>query len=277
MEFLKIVKNGILKKNEIIKTNNNNTYQLPTACTDDLTDFSERITKLSQVNKQMVAQRNPQNWIKLTIVIDESGSMAGTEEDVYQGLKELIEHHRSHNILLTIVGFGTAINTKYENVIISQASPILPNTNGLLTRLNDTIYQTSKIIETSYDPMTNLVVIISDGLDNGSEKKSEEIKQTMTKVQQNPNNRFYFLGEPDEDQSPQEVYTNAINLGFIPNNIAIFSRKNKGIKLNFDVINKMIDSWFQMGFIPENWKEPINNNYLLTTKQTEQKRIRLLP
>ncbi len=81
----------------------------------------------------------------------------------------------------------------------------------------------------------------------------------------NSNNHFYFLGEPNFSQKPEDVYEQARKLGFSDENISVFTRKGNGNKLNFAVISDMLEELIYYGKISDSWSKPIKEHYLALT------------
>lgn len=198
--------------------------------------------------------------IRLIIILDISGSMKGTEEDIYVGIKDLIAHHKNENILFNLIVFNGERKVLLDDVSIGNAN--MPKIMvGGSTNLNGSLYYTIK--NKCYEGV-NLVVALSDGEDNVDEIKANKVKELMKELN-NGFNHFYFLGEPDETQTPEEVYASACQLGFGEDNISIFTRAENGNRLNFMVVSKMLDDLLKYGNISKTWSEPIKEHYLALT------------
>ncbi|MDE6292252.1 MAG: hypothetical protein K2L98_01065, partial [Bacilli bacterium] len=198
--------------------------------------------------------------IRLIILLDISGSMRGTEEDIYLGLSDLIKKHHGDNILVSLIAFN---DDRYE--IISDAhideakvSKIDP-VGG--TDLNGTLYYALKEKCASG---TNLLVAISDGSDTENKISTDRVRKELNK-KKNDKNHYYFLGEPTLSQTPESVHANAKDLGFDDDHIAIFTREGNGNKLNFAVISQMLEDLIEYGRVSDLWSEPIKEHYLALT------------
>lgn len=257
-EKLQNVKNGILniiQAEKQVPANVNNSTNL--ANIDDRLDLllledSEPLMQMS-VNYMKKA-------IRLIIMLDVSGSMVGTEEDIFKGISKLVTHHKNDNILFNFVVFNSERYILLDDVHISNV--VIPNIEASGgTNLNGTLYHT---IQSKCNEGVNLVVTISDGADTYSEVSANEVKNLMKELS-NKHNHFYFLGEPTMDQTPEEVYHSAYQLGFDESDISIFTRKGNGNKLNFEVISKMLDELLKYGTISNEWSRPIKEHYLALT------------
>ena len=237
--------------------------QLPTISSNtSLADFDNSLDLLLEENGSLI--QRPIDYIKevvrLIIILDISASMRGTEEDIYFGLKELIAHHKNENILFNFVVFNEERAVLFDDTYIGHVNipEIMVSGN---TNLNGSLYQTikNKCVEG-----VNLVVTLSDGADNINMVSASSVKTLMEELNNGYNN-FYFLGEPNESQTPEEVYASACQLGFNEDNISVFTRKGNGNRLNFEVISKMLDELLKYGSISKTWSKPIKEHYLALT------------
>ena len=255
-EKLQSIKNSIFRLSQVQNQLLNISSNTNLATFDDSLDF------LLQEGGSLI--QRPIDYIKdvvrLLIILDISGSMIGTEEDIYFGLKELIAHHKSENILFNFVVFNRERTVLFDDVHIGNVKiPEIMVGGG--TNLNGTLYQT---INEKCKEGVNLVVTLSDGADNTNVVSASSVKALMQKLNTSDNN-FYFLGEPNEEQTPEEVYASARQLGFSEENISVFTRKGNGNRLNFKVISKMLDELLEYGSISKTWSEPIKEHYLALT------------
>lgn len=200
--------------------------------------------------------------IRLIIILDNSLSMDGTEEDIYNGVKALCEKHQNDNIILTWVVFNDEKQIIYKDAPISLVTAKMIGTMGN-TNLNGTLYEIIKMYG-DFDDTHNLFVIISDGSDNLRKVAPEQVANLMRRTSIELND-FYFLGEANDLTPEEAVIAQAKSLGFNRNNIEVFTREASGNKLNFDVISNMLDDLLKKGKIRPNWSEPIKEHYLSLT------------
>ncbi len=234
--------------------------------TGSLTTLDEFDTQLDSLLEEEEASLIDQpinitkELIRLIIVLDISTSMRGTENDIYLGIKDLIKHHKKDNILFNFVVFNDERCTLFDDVYIGNVEvPEIGMSGG--TNLNGSLYNT---INDKCDTGINLLVTISDGEDNVEEVSAATVKKAMADLK-NIHNHFYFLGEPNERQTPKKVYKEAQKLGFADENISVFTRLGNGNKLNFVVISKMLDDLIEYGKVSDEWSKPIKEHYLALT------------
>lgn len=203
--------------------------------------------------------------IRIIILLDISGSMRGTEDDIYLGLTDLINKHKEDNILINFIAFNDDRYELLSDVHISNAEVVKIDPLGG-TNLNGTLYYALK---EKCAAGTNLLVTISDGADTEDKVKTKVVRETLLSLNQ-ANNHCFFLGEPNEFQTPEDVHKRASDLGFSDERIAVFTREGNGNKLNFAVISKMLDDLIEYGEISASWAEPIKEHYLkLTDKRAK--------
>lgn len=199
-----------------------------------------------------------ENIINLIILLDISSSMNGTEEDIKEGLKHLINNHKNDTILFNLIVFDENRDVLIKDTYIKNVS--IPNISvGWNTNLNGSLYYS---LNEKCKGGFNFLVVISDGEDNVNEICASQVKSLMNKLKSSYNN-FYFLGEPNEFQTPEEVYNSAYSLGFEEDNISIFTRKKNGNRLNFEVVSDMLEDLLRNGSISKDWASPIKKHYLL--------------
>lgn len=254
-EKLELIKSKLIsvrnKNDSLCQCANTNLAKLD----DDLELLLEEQT--SPMDLEVSSLSNP---IHLIIILDISTSMKGTEQDIYSGLKELIIKHRHNNILFTMVLFNGEGHIAYDKSYIGNVEIPHFMMEGS-TNLNGTLYYT---LRNRCKSGTNLGVVISDGDDVVSEVSTSTVQKMMMEFN-NPHNYLYFLGEPNEEQTPEEVLSLASRLGFKESNVSIFTRKGNGNKINFEVISRMLDELLEYGTISENWSAPIKEHYLALT------------
>lgn len=261
IDKLKIIKEGIISGVPTKKSLPATTEKADLALLDAMD--TELDLLLEEEEKGTLAQTKTDkvgNVIRLTILLDISRSMLGTEEDIYLGLTDLIKKHKGDNILINFIAFNDGRYELLSDVPISEAkvSKIEPSGG---TNLNGTLYYALKEVCVAG---TNLLVAISDGEDTENRFSATNINKLL-QSRKNSKNHYYFLGEPNERQTPEDVQRIASDLGFDDNHIAVFTRKGNGNKLNFSVISKMLDDLIEYGKISDFWSQPIKEHYLALT------------
>jgi len=177
------------------------------------------------------------NFLQIVFVIDESGSMQGSNSDVIGGFNSFIERHRNEpdarvNVSLykfnqgSIRIFSNLPAIEVPNLTDADYSP-----NGF-TALYDAIGQalsdTDKFIESLPEterPTTIMMVIITDGEENASHHYSASaLKSAIETHEKLLNWKFIYLG------ADLNKFTDAEQLG-ISNTVA-FKKRNMNSKFD---------------------------------------------
>lgn len=147
------------------------------------------------------------NYLKIIFVIDESGSMQGTESDVIGGFNNFIEEQKSKpygKIDVTLYKFNNESSRVFNNLPLDEIRHLERRdyNPGGLTALYDTIgiaiSETEKHktnLKQRHRPDMILMVIITDGQENASrEYSSLTIKSLIEKNEKRENWQFIYLG-----------------------------------------------------------------------------------
>ena len=181
-----------------------------------------------------------ENYLKIIFVIDESGSMQGTESDVIGGFNNFIEQQKLHHqgkITFSLYKFNSYWSRILNDLPIEEIRPLTNGdyTPGGLTALYDTIGNAITDIENQtsytkreYKASMVMMVVITDGQENASrEYDSRKIKQMIQELEQSENWQFIYLGADLNNFADAEI------LG-LKNKV---SSKKKDMRKKFDVIS----------------------------------------
>lgn len=147
------------------------------------------------------------NYLKIIFVIDESGSMQGTESDVIGGFNSFIEKQKTKDfgkIDVTLYKFSNESSRIFNDLPLNEIRPlsIRDYNPGGLTALYDTIgiaiTQADRHInhlKQQYKPDMVMMVVITDGHENASrEYTSHSVKQLIQEHEKSENWQFIYLG-----------------------------------------------------------------------------------
>ena len=181
-----------------------------------------------------------ENYLKIIFVIDESGSMQGTESDVTGGFNNFIEQQKTEHqgkITVSLYKFNSTWSRILNDLPIEEIRPLTNGdyTPGGLTALYDTIGNAITDIENQtsytkreYKASMVMMVVITDGQENASrEYDSRKIKQMIQELEQSENWQFIYLGADLNNFADAEI------LG-LKNKV---SSKKKDMRKKFDVIS----------------------------------------
>lgn len=134
-----------------------------------------------------------QKWVNLTFIIDESGSMYGSQSDVVGGFKKTIDEQKANKdgkVTVSLYKFSSTATQVYLGKDINEIDGFEYTPHGN-TAMNDGIgkaiddvgawlYEKDKNGEEL--PGVNLVVVMTDGMENSSTEYS--LKQIQDKIKE---------------------------------------------------------------------------------------------
>lgn len=145
------------------------------------------------------------NFTHVCFIIDESGSMYSSSEDVKGGFKKIIEEQKANTVGTCAVSMYTFDNQVHSHYILQDVNEIsseLKYTPGGGTALHDAvgtaideIGRTLAIMPESERPSSNLIVIMTDGYENSSRRYSlSEIREKIKHQTDVYSWTFMYLG-----------------------------------------------------------------------------------
>ena len=146
----------------------------------------------------------------LIFILDRSGSMETCRDDTIGGFNAFIDSQKQFNGTLTLIQFDHEYQSVYTNKPIGEVEPLTRETfvpRGS-TALLDAVGRTLKEYQALSAPPT--VIILTDGLENASNKYTKaHIKDLITERQKN-GWEFVYLG------ANQDAFAEAGALGIPP-------------------------------------------------------------
>ncbi|NLK47738.1 MAG: VWA domain-containing protein [Bacteroidales bacterium] len=147
------------------------------------------------------------NYLKIIFVIDESGSMQGSERDVIGGFNNFVEKQKNENygkIDVSLYKFNDQVNCVINNQPASEVRKLTlkdynPNNfTALYDAVGKAIHETDKQIEfipEAERPNKVMMVIITDGEENASKEYSgAAIRSIISSHEKLMGWNFIFLG-----------------------------------------------------------------------------------
>ncbi len=146
------------------------------------------------------------NLTDITIILDRSGSMGFIKEATIKGFNSFLKEQQNaeSDANLTLVQFDHEYKMVYESININEAKKLTHKTfkprgaTALLDAIGVTINNTKnriKIIDKENRPSNVLIVIITDGEENSSNKFTrEKIFNKISKREKKDNWKFVFIG-----------------------------------------------------------------------------------
>ena len=146
------------------------------------------------------------NWINLVFVIDKSGSMYSSKEDVVGGFDKTIAEQKKDKdgkVTVSLFTFNEKVREEYLGIDINDITKFHYSPDGM-TAMNDGIGTAiDKVGEWLYEkdkndeelPGKTLVVVMTDGMENAS--KEYTLKQVQDKIKEQTEKyswEFIYMG-----------------------------------------------------------------------------------
>ena len=182
----------------------------------------------------------------ITIILDRSGSMEMIKRSTINGFNSFLKEQQNTDgeAKLTLVQFDHEYQVIYEAVNINDVKGLNTDTfiprgsTALLDAIGLTINNTKnriKLLEKSEKPDNVLVVIITDGQENTSNKYTrEKIFKKISKREKKDNWNFIFLG------SNQDAIAEGSKFGIQADKALSFANNDRGTKMAFMSVSKII-------------------------------------
>ena len=188
------------------------------------------------------------NSTDITIILDRSGSMEYIKDSTIKGFNSFIKEQQNSDgdAKLTLVQFDHDYQVLYEGIDIREVKKLTHKTfvprgsTALLDAIGTTINNTKnriKLTPQNYKPDNVLVVIITDGEENSSNKYSrEKIFKKISKRENKDNWKFVFIG------SNQDAIAVGSSFGINANRSLTFANDDDGAEMAFSSMSKQINN-----------------------------------
>ena len=181
------------------------------------------------------------NFIHVCFVVDSSGSMTSSIDDVKGGFKRIIEEQKANTkgeCAVSYFDFNSTVTEVYRGKDVKEINSELNYTPFGMTALMDgvgiaidTIGKWLNSMSEDEKPEQNMIVIITDGGENFSKEYSANRVREMIKHQQDKYSwNFVYLG------ADLNNVKDAIDLGIVTRGVTTKSTLGK----SYDIINSSI-------------------------------------
>ena len=187
-----------------------------------------------------------ENFIHVCFVIDESGSMSGTESDIIGGFKKVIDEQKANKdgkCAVSLYKFASKVSKIYIGKDVNDVDYLDEKSYcpGGCTAMNDAIGTAIDEIGKWLDamdeaekPEKNLIVIMTDGEENSSVEYSfSKVKEMIKHQEEKYSWSFMYLGADISDASYAKSY------GF---DNRLYSTK-KSLHKTYDMINTSLNCY----------------------------------
>jgi len=185
------------------------------------------------------------NYVHVCFVIDESGSMSGTESDVIGGFKRVVDEQRENKegtCSVSYYKFNSKVTEVYKGRDVNDVEYIDNDyrpggCTALFDAVGTAIDEIGKWIDAmdeSEKPEKNIIVVMTDGMENSSvEYKSDKVKEMIKEQEEKYNWSFVYMGSDVRDAN------DANSMGF---GTKLYASKAK-YTANYDVINASVSAY----------------------------------
>jgi len=199
----------------------------------------------------------------IVVVLDKSGSMGFTKDDVIGGFNRFLEEQKAlpGECSLSLVLFDGECEMR-PSVPIRDVAPLTDKTyipsgmTALLDALGMAINDTGKrlaALDEAQRPNKVLVVVITDGNENSSKEHALETVRNMVNHQQDKYSwQFMFLG------ANINSFAEAGQLGFSALSTANFDQNKKGIRSMYCGLSAAATSYRKSGRLGEDWRSVVD-------------------
>jgi uncharacterized protein YegL len=186
---------------------------------------------------------------EIVVVMDKSGSMAGTMDDAIGGFNQFVEDQKKEKgeANLTLILFDTDYSVVYAGKPIQAVEPLTPETyipggmTALLDAVGKAVTSTGKRLADMAEevrPEKVICVIITDGAENSSHEHSQEAVTKMVKHQEEKYDwGFVYLG------ANVDVFAEAGRLGIQPKMAAMYAQNAVGTRAASKGMGQAVSSY----------------------------------
>ncbi len=206
------------------------------------------------------------NLTEIVFILDRSGSMNGLESDTIGGFNSVIEKQKkeSGDALVSTILFDDVSETLHDRVNVKEISPLTSRDYYVrgCTALFDAVGTAISHIKTVHEktpeedvPEHTLFIITTDGLENASREYSSAMVKKMIEQQKERGWEFIFLG------ANIDAVKTAESVGITKDHAANFVSDAKGTKINYKIMNAIINDVRTEGSVAPDWKAEIDEDY----------------
>lgn len=205
---------------------------------------------------------------ELIFILDRSGSMGGLERDTIQGFNKMIERQKteSKNVNVTTILFDDAAEMVHDRFPIEIIEPLteqeyfVKGCTALLDAVGEAVTKIDNVqkrLPENYRAGKVIFVIITDGLENSSERFCYKQVRSMIEEKKQCGWEFLFLGANIDAGKEAE------KIGIERNRSVTYKNDPDGIEINFrevgEAVARAVDKDMKSSepLFEDNWAEEI--------------------
>ena len=207
------------------------------------------------------------NLTEMVFILDKSGSMAGLEEDTIGGFNSMIERQRNEpgEAMVSTVLFSNESTVIHDRMDIRKVEPLnsrqyyVGGCTALIDAIGCAIRHIGNVHKYAREedrPEHTVFIITTDGMENASHRySSDEVKKMVKRQREKYGWEFLFLG------ANIDAVETAGKYGIAPNRAVRFHNDRKGVKLNYEAVNRTVGCMRMSAPIADDWKADIEADY----------------
>lgn len=203
------------------------------------------------------------NHLELVMVIDQSGSMSGLEDDTIGGFNSMIERQKKDdvNTNVTAVVFNDTARTIYDREKLGNITKMTDKDyrpggmTALMDAVGTTIAKVEKYPDIGKTGNKVLFVIITDGQENDSKEYTKaNIKKLISDKQEKDGWEFVFLG------ANIDAAAEAKDMGIKEENAVKYKNTSQGVRANYNGVAKLASDLASDNLAGSRWKNEIDED-----------------
>ncbi len=203
---------------------------------------------------------------ELVFILDRSGSMGGLESDTIGGFNEMIAKQKKQGskVNVTTLLFDDEVYIIHDRFPVEIIEPLtekeyfVRGCTALLDAVGTAIEKMDNIqkhLPEEHRAGKVIFVITTDGLENSSERYTQEQIRRKIEAKKECGWEFLFLGANIDAGKEAE------KIGIARNRSVTYANDAKGVELNFravgKAISKAVENKSMMNFVDDNWADEI--------------------
>lgn len=209
----------------------------------------------SSIDSQTILKEIESNSAIVNFVVDDSGSMSGTEEPIAQGINEFAQRQASkiYKTKISLTVFDDEVYPKLVKQDVRKFVPIAPWYYHGGTNIHDALFSAiEQVLNT--DANYKLHLLITDGQNGGNSRHTQQQVRDLI-LSRIARGEYIFLLFNNQTGGDGKQY--APELGINPDYAVNFNRDGDGIKIIFQTIEDILDGLRDKGVVPEDWAKAI--------------------
>jgi len=204
------------------------------------------------------------NATDIVVVLDKSGSMASTKDDVIGGFNRFLEEQKMlpGECTLSMVLFDTAYELK-PACPVRDVQPLDNKTyvpggmTALLDAVGKAVNEAGKrlaALEEAQRPDKVIVVVITDGQENSSREHTLQAVRDAVEHQQGKYSwKFIFLG------ADIDSFADAARIGIRQDFAVNFTKSKKGVECLYSGVSRAVSEYRERGELGNDWKAIVDS------------------